>query len=354
MRSLVAVILAGGSGTRFWPLSTNQLPKQFLRLVGKRTMLQQTFDRLADLVPMERVLVVTNDRFLPIVREQLPDLPPENIIGEPVSRDTAAAIVLAAVVCRRLYGNATMLVLPADHVISPVVEFRRAVRSAASEAAKGPRLYTFGITPAYPATGYGYLKVGGFVGSVDGIDHYRLEGFKEKPSINLARQYINEPNYFWNSGIFIWELETFMAEIEAYLPEHARRLWPLAKVFGEPSWHSRLLRAFRMLPRISIDYGLMEKTAYGYMVKAPFAWSDVGNWAALKEFLPKDSAGNAFRGMIRSLEAERNLVFCENSDELVVMIGVRDLIIVRVGNRTLIVHRDKGEKLRDLVHELEA
>jgi len=348
LNDLVAVIIAGGGGTRFWPLSTKEMPKQFLRLFGERTMLQQTFDRLHGLIPAERIIVVTNAQYVPLVWEQLPELPKTNVIGEPVGRDTAAAIGLAAVVCRRLYGDAAMLVLPADHVISPVSEFQRAVRAAAAALSEGSRLYTFGIPPTHPATGYGYLKVGPLVCRTGGVEHYRLEGFKEKPSLEIAHRYVSSGEYFWNSGMFVWSVETLIEEFETHLPDHARNLWPLEKAWGGRAWETRLADAFEGLPKISIDYGIMEKTAHAYMIKAPFAWSDVGGWSALRDFLLRDQAGNAVRGTVKAVDAQDNVIYCDDSNEVIALVGVHDLIVVRAGNRTLITHRDKAEEVKKL------
>src|SRR5690606_508928 len=213
---LVAVVIAGGSGTRFWPLSTAQRPKQFLALFGERTLLQATVDRLRGLVPPERTLVVTAARFGSTVQGQLPHIPGRNIIGEPEGRDTAAAIALAAVISRRRFGDAVMVVLPADHVVEPVYEFHGAVLSAAAGARGTGRLYTFGIPPAYPATAYGYLQAGEPVpqpataGNGRPLRHYRVERFREKPPREVAEVYVRAGNHFWNSGMFVGSVETWL------------------------------------------------------------------------------------------------------------------------------------------------
>lgn len=350
---LVAAILAGGSGTRFWPLSTEERPKQFLQLIGDRTMLQQTFDRLRGLVPADRVLVLTGARFVERVRQELPELPPEHVIGEPLPRDTAAAVALAGVLAKARFGpEHAMVVLPADHMIRPVDRFQQAVRSAAQGALESGALYTFGIAPAYPATGYGYLECGEPLDRLDGIEHFRLLRFKEKPDLKTAEAYLRRGGFFWNSGMFAWGVETLLEAIARHLPEHANALQPLAGYDASPAWERRLKEAFLALPKLSIDYGLMEKAEDVRMVKAPFEWSDVGGWGALGAFLPTDRHGNAVQGEFHGIDAANNLVYCDSEEETVALIGVHDLVVVRAGSRTLIVHRDKVEDVKKLVEQM--
>ncbi|MFS8542472.1 MAG: mannose-1-phosphate guanylyltransferase [Limnochordales bacterium] len=354
---LVAVVIAGGSGTRFWPLSTADRPKQFLALFGQRTLLQATVDRLQGLVPPERTLIVTAARFAGTVRAQLPHIPLGNIIAEPQARDTAAAIALAGLVCRRRFGNPVMAVLPADHVIEPAAAFHRALRSAAAAARGTGRLYTFGIRPTYPATGYGYLQAGEPAappaGEDDGeLPHFRVQQFREKPTRDVAEEYVRAGNYYWNSGMFVWSTDTLLAAVERYLPEHARRLFPLEAYIDTPQWEEQLAAAFGRVPKISVDYGIMEKAAEVYMIAAPFRWSDVGGWAALADFLDQDAAGNAVRGVVHGLDARGNVVFCEDASEVVALVGVEDLIVVRAGNRTLVARKDRAEDVKRLVEAM--
>lgn len=349
--NLVAVVIAGGSGTRFWPLSTPDRPKQFLHLFGDQTMLEHTVDRLKGLVPPERILIVTGRRFTNTVRELLPAIPPANIIGEPQGRDTAAALVLAGLVCRQRWGDPVMAVLPADHVIEPTGALHEAVRSAAAAAGRD-RLYTFGIRPDHPATGYGYLQAGEPV-LEDGLVHRRVVRFREKPSREVAEEYLRTGGYFWNSGMFVWSTGAFLRAVERHLPEHARLLFPLERWVDEAEWDERLEDAFGRVPRISVDYGVMEKAAEVYMVEAPFRWSDVGGWPALAPFLTGDGKGNAVRGRVHSWNAEKNIVFCEDDAEVVALVGVEDLIVVRAGKRTLVARKDRAEDIKRLVESLQ-
>jgi len=362
--------MAGGSGTRFWPLSTAQRPKQFLKLFGDRTMLQHTFDRLTGIVEPDRILILTGERYVPLVFQQLPEVPQENVIAEPMARDTAAAVALATAICMERFGDPTMIVLPADHFVKPVEDFQLAVEVAARSAAGEEALYTFGVPPTYPATGYGYLEAGDRLdggaeegaksglaanGALSGafdegaVERYVVRRFKEKPSLQVAKEYVASGKYFWNSGMFVWKASVIAREIERHLPDHARLIFPLGKVWGTKEWNWRLRSAFRSVPKISIDFGVMEKADRVRMVKAPFSWSDVGGWPALSSFLRRDGATNAVRGRVYCLGANDNIVYCTDEQELVALVGVDDMIVVRAGKHTLVAHKDKAEEIKHLV-----
>ncbi len=345
---LVAVIMAGGIGSRFWPLSTAGKPKQFLKLFGDRSLLQLSYDRIASLVPPDRILVLTNSSLVSQVSEQLPQVPGENIIEEPMRRDTAAAVSLAAFLCQRRFGNPVMTVLPSDHLIEPVEEFQRALISAARAASASAALYTFGISPTHPSTGYGYLERGARIATGDGISHFELLRFREKPELETAKSFIKQGSFFWNSGIFVWTVEAILEEISRHLPSHRTYLEPLTEFDRTPAWPSRVCQAFEPLPSISIDYGVMEKASTVRMVAGPFSWSDLGGWLALEDYLEKDESGNARRGQILTLDAESNLVFSEDAAETIALVGVKDLIVIRSGQQTLIAHRNRAEDIKKL------
>ena len=347
---LVVVIMAGGSGTRFWPLSTDTRPKQFLTLFGQDTMLQLTWKRLEGWVPPERVLVLTNARFVDLVADQLPELPRRNIIGEPMPRDTSGAIGLAATLCRARFGDPVMAVLTADHLIQPVEAFQATLLSAARGARESEALYTFGIVPAFPSTAYGYLEAGEKLAEHDGIEHFELAGFREKPDAQTARQFITSGRYSWNSGMFVWNTRTIWGAMERLLPQHTRCLEPLADADGTARWDQALLDAFQPLPKISIDFGVMEKAELVRMVRAQFEWSDVGGWLALEQFHSVGPADNRGRGQMHCLQSTNNFVFSEDENETVALVGVRDLVVVRSEDRTLVVHRAAVESVKDLVN----
>jgi len=351
---LALVILAGGAGTRFWPVSVEAKPKQFLNLFGDRTLLQQSFDRVASLAPPERILVLTNARFMELVRQQLPELPAANVIGEPLRRDTAAAVTLAALLCRARFGDqTTMAVLTADHLIRPEHSFQATLLSAAQGARESGALYTFGVKPSYPATGYGYLQRGAPVAAAGEIPHFELLRFKEKPDLETARDYVDSGEFYWNSGMFVWTTAAILKQLGRHLPAHPQHLEPAVRHDGGPGWEEALNRGFEPLEANSIDFGVMEKADNVRCVAARFDWSDVGGWLALEQFLDRDAAGNCHRGHVISEEAGHNLVFCEDRGETVALVGVKDLVVVRAGGRTMVVHRDRTELIKALVKGLD-
>jgi mannose-1-phosphate guanylyltransferase len=352
--NLVGVIMAGGAGTRFWPLSTEEKPKQFLKLFGDRSLLQKSFDRIADLIPHERILVLTNATFVDLVKEQLPEVPVENVIGEPIRRDTAAAVCLGAVLCRTRFGNPVVATLTADHLIEPVELFHKTLLSAARIARASGALYTFGVRPTCAATGYGYLEVGSRVHDDHGIEHFQLLSFREKPQLEVARGYVESGRFFWNSGMFVWTVDAILGQIEAHLPNHLKVLSVAARSEGMPHWPEALMNAFLALETISIDFGVMEKSKEVRCVASRFSWTDVGGWPALRDFLEQDEAGNRSRGRVIASNATGNLVFCENPNEVVMLVGVQDLVVVRAGNKTLIVHKDRTEEIKKLVQTMQS
>lgn len=350
--SLVVVIMAGGVGTRFWPLSTEEKPKQFLDLFGDRTLLQKTYERISNLVPPERVLVLTNAAFVSLVRDQLPEIPLENVIAEPLRRDTAAAVCLGALLCRKRFGNPVMAILTADHLIEPVGLFQKTLLSAVRRASKKGGLYTFGIGPTSPATGYGYLERGLRITVDDGIEHYELLRFKEKPDRETACQYLASGKFYWNSGMFVWTADAILEALEKHLPGHVEALSRAIAFDQTAAWDQSLEEAFKSLPPVSIDYGVMEKVQNVCCVASTFSWHDVGGWLALKDFLPEDQAGNCCRGETLALDATGNVIFCEDPHETMVLIGVDDLVVVRSGPMTLITRKDRVEELKEAVGAL--
>lgn len=349
--NVVVVIMAGGAGTRFWPLSTEARPKQFLRLFDDRSLLQKSFDRIVDLIPPQRILILTNASSVALVHEHLPEIPPENIIGEPMRRDTAAAVTLGAVLCRRRYGDPVMATVTADHMIDPVALFQRTLLSAVRFARSSGALYTFGIQPSYPATGYGYLELGQQLVDDNGIEHFQLLRFKEKPDFETACQYLASKGFYWNSGMFVWTADAILHELETHLPHHYHALSGACEFDRTPAWTEALRAAFASLETISIDYAVMEKAREVRCVVSTFSWSDVGGWLGLREFLPRDAEGNCRRGGLAALNAADNLVFCEDPEEQVMLIGVKDLVVVRAGPKTLVVQKDQLQEIKTLLQK---
>ncbi len=350
--NLCIVILAGGKGTRFWPLSTSKRPKQFLALTGNKTLLQQTYERIRPLAPPDRIIVLTNLEFVPLVQQQLEELPDCNIIGEPLMRDTAAPVALAAVIARKRFGDCVMAVLPSDHDISPDNELHRTIRAAVSGAAENSMLYTIGINPTFPATGYGYLEKGESLENLDGVKQFKLVRFKEKPDLKSAEEYIRTGKFYWNAGQFVWRSEVILEEIRKYLPLHYSQLAPLADSDCTPEWESELAKRFELVPKISIDYGVMEKTDRLRVVEATYKWNDIGSWSALNEIMESDENDNCIHGKVLAHESKSNMIYSEDPEELIALVNVENMIIVRAGKKTLIIPREEAQAVKKLVEKL--
>jgi mannose-1-phosphate guanylyltransferase len=347
---IVVVIMAGGAGTRFWPLSTEERPKQFLSLVGERSLLQMSYDRVKDIVPPEQVMVLTNHSYEDLVAAQLPELPRANIIGEPSRRDTAAAVALAALIANHRFEQATMVLLTADHVISPLENFQAALLEAVEGCQKGG-LYTLAIRPTYPATGFGYLQLGQPLPS-KALPHFRVDRFKEKPSEEVAQIFLESGHYYWNSGMFVWRAEQIIEEFRQNLPAHLEILQPVIADLGSELGHMELIAAFDRLERISVDYAILEKARDVRAVVPDITWDDVGGWRAVSQYLSLDGSGNRLRGSVWSEAANHNVVFSEDPEEKVLLLGVEDLVVVRSGRRTLVAHRDHLDSLKLAVDNL--
>lgn len=350
---MVGVIMAGGAGTRFWPASTQDRPKQFLSLFGEDSLLQQSYERLASFLPPERILVLTNAQFAGLVRLQLPQLPVENVVGEPMRRDTAAAIALASSLCAHRHHDPVMAIVTADHLIQPVEDFKRTMLSAARAARDTGALYTFGIRPDHPATGFGYLKFGTARGVDDGVEHFELDGFVEKPDLERAKSYIASGQYAWNSGMFVWRASAILDELERQLPEHLQRVLDAVQHDGRADFDDRLAQAFEPLDKVSIDFGVMEGARDVRAVQADFTWYDVGSFPALADHLPRDEQGNAHRARLFTVDAHDNIVFSEDDDEVVAILGASDLVVVRAGKRTLVAPRERAQDIKALVARLD-
>jgi len=282
----------------------------------------------------------------------LPELPSENVIGEPMPRDTAAAMTLGTVICRKRFGNMPIIVMPADHVIEPDELFHKIAMSGARYAVEDGAIYTFGVKPTWPAASYGYLECGPHIRSHESIEHFELARFKEKPDLATAQEYLDSGKFYWNSGIFVWSPDVILEEVHNYLPEHYARLQDITKYDRAPEWEEALREAFEPLRKISIDFGVMEKSGRVRMILAEFDWNDVGGWLAIETFLDEDDAGNRARGEIECHEASENIVFCETPEETVALVGVEGLVVVRAGPYTLVVNKDKTEEVKKLVNKM--
>jgi mannose-1-phosphate guanylyltransferase len=349
---LHTLIMAGGGGTRFWPRSRQDKPKQFLRLVGERTLLQQTIDRVEVLAPPERTWIITGSRYVAETARQLPELPGERIIGEPCGRDTAACIGLGAALMLREDAGATMLVMPADHVIEPVQEFRRAIHVADQLVQEHPAaLVTLGIRPTFASSGYGYLERGEALPMKQGLPIHRVEAFREKPAAPLAEQYLVSGRHFWNSGIFLWKASTILDALRANQPALAAAVERIAAAWETPEQDETLSREFAGLPKISIDYAVMEKAKEVLVVEAPFVWDDVGSWLALERMQPQDASGNTVQANHLGWQT-KNCVIVGDDHKLIATVGVEDLVIIQDGDAILVAHRKDEGNIKKIVEQL--
>lgn len=340
-----AVIMAGGSGTRLWPLSRQVRPKQLMRLFEGASLLQLARRRLTGLFEPENIWVITSAAYIDLVAEELPDLPRENLIGEPMGRDTANAIGLAANLLALRDPGGTMAVFTADHLISPQEAFAAAIRAGLTAAEQFPdSLVTFGITPESPHTGYGYVRRGERVGP----QAWRAAEFKEKPSREVAEDYLRSGEYYWNSGMFAWRVSAILAELERSLPENARALGEQAaaweRLAGTPEGAAR----FKELHKVSIDYGVMEQAASVLLVEMNCRWLDLGSWIAIGATREADADNNVQIAPNALIEGGRNNILVSEDDHLLVTLGVSDLVVVHSPDATLICHRDHVQQIRDL------
>ena len=349
---LHATIMAGGGGTRFWPRSRAARPKQFLAFSGDRTLLQGTFDRIEAQIPPERTWVITGAAHREEAVAQLPEIRPNRIVGEPMGRDTAACIGLGAALIARDDPDGTMIVMPADHVIEPAQEFRRAVHAAEQLAADFPQaLITFGIPPSYPATGYGYIQRGEAVAQRQAVTAYKVKQFKEKPTFDVAEQYVAGGEYYWNSGIFVWKARTILDELKKHKPKLMDGIQRIADAWGSPQQDEVFRSEYERAEKISIDFAVMERAREVLVVQAPYQWDDVGSWLALERRNAQDAAGNTVQALHLGIDTF-NCVIASDPGHLIATIGIRDLLIIQDGNTTLIADRKDEGAVKEIVDML--
>ncbi len=349
---IYAVIMAGGSGTRFWPASRAEFPKQLLNLVGDKSMIQATLDRLVGLVPAERSLIVTNERLVDTMRAQLPALPATSILGEPCKRDTAPCVGLAAAMLLREDPDAVMVVMPADHVIQATDRFQAAIRHAVSLVEEKPeRKITFGIRPTYPAESFGYIERGAPLDAHEGT--YNVKRFHEKPNLERAEQYLAAGTFLWNSGIFVWRASTILAELERHEPEMHHHLVTIGAAARGASFEEVFQREFTAIEGRSIDYAVMEKAQDVVVVEAPFDWDDMGSWQALGRLRGTDSQGNTIVGKHIGIDTAGTIVRGDD-DHLIVTVGLEDCIVVHTPDATFVADKRHEESVREVVKMLAA
>ena len=348
MSALYAVIMAGGVGTRFWPRSREKSPKQLLEIAGKGTMIQNSVRRLEGLIEPSHVFVVTNKLQKNLVAKQLPGIPSENILIEPVGRNTAPCIGLAALHIRKKDPSGVMVVLPADHLIADTTEFVRVVRLAAGVAGETDGLLTVGIRATHPETGYGYIQ---YTEHEDGNPFasrgiYRVKTFAEKPNVQTAERFLASGDFLWNSGMFVWSVSAILREMERSLPDMYRELCKIGETIDTPAYGSTLDTVYGMIRGISIDYGVMERADQVYVIPAEFGWNDIGSWDEVYRISGKDDNGNSITGRAVQVGTTNSLIYSEN--RLIATVGVDGLIIIDTGDAILVCKRGKSQEVKEI------
>ncbi|OWK46977.1 mannose-1-phosphate guanylyltransferase [Fimbriiglobus ruber] len=350
---LHAMIMAGGGGTRFWPRSRDHLPKQFLTFSGNRTLLQETVDRISAQVPPERTWVITGAKHVDLTREQLPNVPPDQIVGEPFRRDTAACIGLGAALIAQNDPAATMIVMPADHHIEPEREFQRAIHAAEQFAIDYPgALLTFGIPPTEPATGYGYIQRGTVLGERQSVSIAQAKAFKEKPDLEVARQFVEAGDFYWNSGIFVWKTAAILSELRRLKPAMYAAIERITEAWNGATRDEVFRREYDSIEKKSIDYAVMQDAEQVLVMHAPFHWDDVGSWLALERRNPQDAQGNTLQGSHVGIDTQ-NCVVVSDGDGVVTTIGVNNLIIIKSGSSVLVADRKDEGRVKEIVEQLQ-
>lgn len=345
---LCALIMAGGKGTRFWPLSTEEKPKQFINLLGEETMLQMTVNRLLPLIPIERIFIVTGNRYINYVKEQLKDLPDRNIIVEPEGRNTAPCIALSAFYIDKIYKDAEIAVLPSDHLIKNEEEYRHILKAGYDFVKENKdSIVTIGIKPDRPETGYGYIKVSADKEKLedDNQDIYEVNRFVEKPNKENAKKYMKEGNYLWNAGMFIWKTSTILKHTKDFLPSIYDVLEEIA-VASDEEYEEVLKEKYPLVESISVDFGIMEKAENIYVIPGNFGWDDIGSWKAVERYRQKDENDNICVGNIVSIESRNNIVM--GNGKPIVLVGMKDAFVIESDDVIMVVDRDNIENIKNV------
>ena len=348
---MYAVIMAGGKGTRFWPRSRESEPKQFLKIAGGRTLLQDTVARIAPIIPAGRTLVVTGSGLAGRVKEQVPAVPNSNVILEPVGRNTAPCVGLAAFLLVARDPDAVMAIMPSDHVIRHAAKFRSLLKAAGELAAKEDVLITLGLKPSRPETGYGYVEFGKALGKSQGLAFHSVRRFTEKPNLATAKRYLKTGRHFWNSGMFVWRASVVLEAIKRFLPETYKKLERIAAARNSAEMNRRLCRIFPTIEPVSIDYGVMEKAEniVGFPA-GDLGWNDVGSWSSLAEVKPADKNHNVSEGALLAMDSKGLVVHAPG--KLVAAVGVSNLVIVETDDAILICAKDRDQEIRKVIEAL--
>lgn len=344
---LCALIMAGGKGTRFWPLSTEDKPKQFLKLIGDKTMIQMTVERILPIIPMDRIYICTGERYVDLIKEQVPNLSVENIIIEPEGRNTAPCITLSSLVIKRKYKDATMVILPSDHLIENEDKFRDIILKANKYLdTNNKAIVTLGMSPTRPETGYGYIKYD----NNTNMEMLKVDRFVEKPDKETAEKYLKEGNYLWNGGMFLWKVNTILSEVKKYIPNTYEVLSEIENVSDE-NLQEVINSNYSKTDEISIDYAVLEKSNDIYVVKSDIGWDDIGTWMAMERYREKDNYENIYDENTISIDSRNSLVI-GNSDKQVIMIGVDNIATIVSDDGIYIVKKSLLENIKDFKEKI--
>ena len=360
LKDRFVIIMAGGRGERFWPLSREKTPKQLLAILGKKSFLQEAVERVLPLVPAKNIFIITNEVQAPEVRKQLPKLPKENVVAEPMGRDTCAAVTLGAALVGARSTTGVMAVLPADHVIPDAKKFQQVLSDAFDIAAQGQAIVTIGIKPTEPATGYGYIQTGAELPTPSGAKKtkttfFKAERFVEKPNFETALEYVNSGQYRWNAGMFVWSFITVTNGLEKHQPEMFAACQRWFKVAANPAKLAKVLaKEYPDVKKISIDFALMEKAQNVICADGAFEWDDLGAWPAIARHVKQDAEGNAAVGDFIHVDAARNIIYDARTKNRtpICVVGLRDSILVQTDDAVLLAHKSQAQKIKELVKRM--
>ncbi len=352
MKELFTLIMAGGSGTRFWPGSRNAKPKQYLQIFGEESLIQSTISRFSSFTSTENIYVVSNRDQAEVLEKQANVLPRKNLIYEPVGKNTLPCIGLAAMFADKIDPNGVMVVSPADHLIKNTGLFRKTIEAAIDTAINNNGIVTIGITPTYPATGYGYIQVESEIQAYNDIKRFKVQRFVEKPCQKIADEYINQGGFYWNSGLFIFKINVFLDAVKQYAPALYNNLRKIQEDIGNLTFEHTLESVYNTVQNISIDYGIMEYADNIYLTQGNFDWNDLGSWESVYLASEHDEEGNVSKG--ESILVDTKNSYISTDSGVVALIGVEDLIVVRDGNATLVCKRENAEEIKKVVDKLKA